>query len=94
MIKSELVKRMCAAHPGLFRHNAEKIVNAIFAELTEALARGDRVEMRGFGSFSLKTRRARSGRNPRTGEPVAVRAKTVPRFKMSKEMGERLNKAS
>jgi integration host factor subunit beta len=69
----------------------EKIVNAIFDEITEALSRGDRVELRGFGAFSVKRRDARVGRNPRTGAQVAVDEKAVPFFKTGKEMRERLN---
>lgn len=94
MIKSQLVKRICASQPRLLRRNVEKIVNSILSEMAEALVRGDRVELRGFGTFAVKTQRARDGRNPRDGKPVAVPAKTVPRFRMSKEMAERLNRAS
>jgi integration host factor subunit beta len=91
MIKSELVQRIAAAHPHLYQRDVEQIVNAILDEVTEALARGDRVELRGFGAFSVKARPARVGRNPRTGDKVPVEEKSVPFFKTGKEMRERLN---
>jgi len=91
MIKSELVQRIAAANPHLYQRDVEMIVNAILDEITEALARGDRVELRGFGAFSVKARPARLGRNPRTGDKVAVDEKVVPFFKTGKEMRERLN---
>jgi len=91
MIKSELVQRIANRNPHLYLRDVEKIVNAIFDEITAALARGDRVELRGFGAFSLKHRGARVGRNPRTGAQVEVAEKTVPFFKTGKEMRERLN---
>lgn len=91
MIKSELVQRIAARNPHLYLRDVEKIVNAIFDEITAALARGDRVELRGFGAFSVKHREARLGRNPRTGAQVPVAEKAVPFFKTGKEMRERLN---
>ncbi|MCC2112100.1 MAG: integration host factor subunit beta [Hyphomicrobiales bacterium] len=91
MIKSELVQRIAAENPHLYQRDIENIVNAILNEITGALARGDRVELRGFGAFSVKNRPARVGRNPRTGEPVSVEEKYVPFFKTGKEMRERLN---
>lgn len=91
MIKSELVQRIAAANPHLYQRDVENIVNAILDEITAALARGDRVEMRGFGAFSVKNRPQRTGRNPRTGEPVDVDEKFVPFFKTGKEMRVRLN---
>lgn len=91
MIKSELVQRIAAANPHLYQRDVELIVNAILDEITEALARGDRVELRGFGAFSVKSRPARVGRNPRTGDKVPVDEKYVPFFKTGKEMRERLN---
>ena len=91
MIKSELVARIADANPHLFQRDVERIVNTIFDEISAALARGDRVELRGFGAFSVKHRPARIGRNPRTGESVKVDAKTVPFFKSGKEMRLRLN---
>ncbi len=91
MIKSELVQRIATRNPHLYQRDVENIVNAILDEITHALTRGDRVELRGFGAFSVKRRDARLGRNPRTGEPVAVDQKSVPFFKTGKEMRERLN---
>ncbi len=91
MIKSELVALLADQNPHLFQRDVERIVNTIFDEISGALARGDRVELRGFGAFSVKTRPARMGRNPRTGEPVAVAAKHVPFFKTGKELRDRLN---
>ena len=91
MIKSELVQRIASRNPHLYLRDVEKIVNAIFDEITAALSRGDRVELRGFGAFSVKHRDARVGRNPRTGAQVPVAEKTVPFFKTGKEMRERLN---
>ncbi|MGH6841242.1 MAG: integration host factor subunit beta [Methylocella sp.] len=93
MIKSELVQRIAARNPHLYLRDVEKIVNAILDEITSALSRGDRVELRGFGAFSVKHRDARIGRNPRTGAHVPVDEKAVPFFKTGKEMRERLNQA-
>ena len=91
MIKSELVQRIATQNPHLYQRDVENIVNAILNEITAALARGDRVELRGFGAFSVKHRPARTGRNPRTGAHVSVDRKSVPFFKTGKEMRERLN---
>lgn len=91
MIKSELVQRIAQANPHLYQRHVEMIVNTILEEITKALARGDRVELRGFGAFSVKNRPARTGRNPRTGAKVSVEQKYVPFFKTGKEMRERLN---
>lgn len=93
MIKSELVTQIAEANPHLYQRDVERIVNTIFDEITSALSRGDRVELRGFGAFSVKTRPARMGRNPRTGEPVHVDEKHVPFFKTGKELRDRLNGA-
>ncbi|MFD1702624.1 integration host factor subunit beta [Methylopila henanensis] len=92
MIKSELVARIASVNPHLYQRDVENIVNAILDEIVDALARGDRVELRGFGAFSVKARPARVGRNPRTGEHVPVDGKVVPFFKTGKEMRVRLNK--
>ncbi len=92
MIKSELVQRVAAAHQHLYQRDVEAMVNAIFDEITAALARGDRVELRGFGAFTVKHREARVGRNPKTGEAVDVDEKFIPFFKTGKELRERLNK--
>lgn len=91
MIKSELVQRLTEKNPHLYQRDVEKIVNAILDEVTAALAGGNRVELRGFGAFSVKKRDARLGRNPRTGAHVDVDEKMVPFFKTGKEMRERLN---
>ncbi|WP_181700812.1 integration host factor subunit beta [Chthonobacter albigriseus] len=91
MIKSELVSRIATQNPHLYQRDVENIVNTILDKVVEALANGDRVELRGFGAFSVKSRPARVGRNPRTGEKVEVDEKSVPFFKTGKEMRERLN---
>ena len=91
MIKSELVQRIAERNGHLYQRDIENIVTAILDEVVKALARGDRVELRGFGAFSRKARSARVGRNPRTGETVDVPAKSVPFFKSGKELRERLN---
>jgi integration host factor subunit beta len=92
MIKSELVQRIAEQNLHLYQRDVEKLVNAILDELVIALSRGDRVEIRGFGVFSVKRRGARPGRNPRTGAQVAIDGKSVPFFKTGKEMRERLNR--
>ena len=91
MIKSELVECITLAYPGLHHCDAELAVDAILATVADALARGNRVEIRGFGVFSARKRRSRLGRNPRTGERVPVAAKRVPKFTASKEIGSALN---
>ena len=92
MIKSELVLKIAEQNPHLYQRDVENMVNAILDEIVEALKRGDRVELRGFGAFSVKQREARVGRNPRTGTKVPVAEKVVPYFKSGKEMRLRLNK--
>ena len=91
MIKSELVARIAAQNPHLYQRDIENIVNTILGSVVDAMKNGDRVELRGFGAFSVKSRPARTGRNPRTGEKVPVSEKFVPFFKTGKEMRERLN---
>ena len=91
MIKSELINKIAEANPHLYHRDVEKIVSTIFDEITTALSRGDRVELRGFGTFSVKDRQSRIGRNPRTGERVDVESKRVPFFKTGKDLRERLN---
>lgn len=91
MIKSELIQKITTANPHLYQRDVERIVNVIFDEIIAALARGDRVELRGFGAFTVKHREARLGRNPRTGQKVSVPEKFVPFFKSGKEMRQRLN---
>ncbi|MBV9654585.1 MAG: integration host factor subunit beta [Acetobacteraceae bacterium] len=92
MTKSELIAELTAANPHLTGRDVEVIVATIFDEITSALARGDRVELRGFGAFTVKRRNARTGRNPRTGEAVPVDEKAVPFFKAGKELRERVNR--
>jgi len=91
MTKSELIAVLAEKYDNLYNHDVERIVNCFFDTISDALARGDRVELRGFGAFSIRHRDARRGRNPRTGESVDVEAKNVPFFKMGKGMRERLN---
>ena len=91
MTKSELIQRLAERNPHLYLRDVEKIVDTVFDEISGALARGDRVELRGFGAFSVKHREARVGRNPRTGEKVQVDAKRLPFFKTGKGLRERLN---
>lgn len=94
MIKSELIQQISQKYPHLYHRDVERIVNRLFDEITGALAKGERVELRGFGAFSVKQRPARLGRNPRTGDPVNVPGKYVPFFKTGKELRERLNKSA
>ena len=91
MTKSELIQRIAEQNPHLYHRDVERIVSTIFDEITEALSQGDRVELRGFGAFSVKRREARVGRNPRTGESVSVSEKYIPFFKTGKQLRERLN---
>lgn len=91
MIRSELIQKIADENPHLYQRDVERIVNTIFDEVTNAMARGDRVELRGFGAFSVKKRDARTGRNPRTGETVEVEEKHVPFFKTGKLLRDRLN---
>ena len=91
MIRSELVEKIAEANPHLYKRDVERIVSTVFNEIIEALADGDRVELRGFGAFSVKKRDARIGRNPRTGESVQVEEKHVPFFKTGKLLRDRLN---
>jgi integration host factor subunit beta len=92
MTKSELIAELSAANPHLTGRDVELIVATIFNEITGALSRGERVELRGFGAFTVKRRDSRTGRNPRTGEAVPVDEKVVPFFKAGKELRERVNK--
>lgn len=91
MIRSELVQKIADENPHLFQRDVERIVNTIFEQIIDAMSRGDRVELRGFGAFSVKKRDARTGRNPRTGESVDVDQKHVPFFKAGKLLRDRLN---
>ena len=91
MIKSQLIAKLAAENPHLSRGDAERIVSTVLDRITGALAEGRRVELRGFGAFSIRARPARAGRNPRTGETVEVNGKATPFFKSGKELRERLN---
>ncbi|MFM8374821.1 MAG: integration host factor subunit beta [Phenylobacterium sp.] len=91
MIKSELIARLAEENPHLTQKDIERVVSVILDRMIQALEDGGRVELRGFGAFSVRSRGARSGRNPRTGETVSVRAKHVPFFKSGKELRVRLN---
>ncbi len=91
MTKSELIAYLAEQNPHLYQRDVERIVTTIFDEIAAALARGDRVELRGFGAFSVKHRDSRTGRNPRTGEAVQVAAKRVPYFKTGKQLREMIN---
>ena len=91
MIKSELVQRIAAANPHLYGREVEKVLGAILEELSGAMARGDRVELRGFGVFSVRIRQARTGHDPRTGATVPAEQKAVAFFRAAKEMRQRLN---
>jgi integration host factor subunit beta len=91
MTKFELMRRIAQLNPHLAHRDVERIVGTIFDEIADALARGDRVELRGFGAFSVKRRGSRIGRNPRTGQAVQVAEKYVPFFKTGKQLRNRLN---
>lgn len=91
MIKSQLVAKLSAENPHLQRADVERVVSTVLDSIVGALERGGRVELRGFGAFSVRSRPARDGRNPRTGGQVAVRARWAPFFKSGKELRERLN---
>ena len=91
MTKSKLIQRLAELNPHLYQRDVERIVSTIFDEITAALERGDRVELRGFGAFSVKYRGARTGRNPRTGAAVEVDSKAVPFFKTGKQLRDLIN---
>lgn len=94
MTKSELIQKLAESHPHLYHRDVERIVSTVFDEISSALERGDRVELRGFGTFSVKHREARVGRNPRTGDTVQVAPKTVPFFKTGKQLRDLVNNSS
>lgn len=91
LIKSQLVQNITDQNPHLYIKDVERIINSIFSEITKSLAEGRRVELRGFGAFSVQKRKERIGRNPRTGDAVNVSAKYIPRFKQGKELRIKLN---
>ena len=92
MTKSELIIRVADKYPMLYQSDIERIVNTIFDTVIENITIGNRVELRGFGTFGIKERKARKSRNPRTGETVYVQSKTVPFFRMGKQLRDRINK--
>jgi integration host factor subunit beta len=92
MTKSELILRLAELNPHLYQRDIERIVSTVFDEISSALARGDRVELRGFGAFSVKERAARIGRNPRTGASVQVAEKHIPFFKSGKQLRDMVNR--
>ena len=94
LIKSQLIQNITDQNPHLYIKDVERIVNTIFSEITKSLADGRRVELRGFGAFSVQKRRERIGRNPRTGDAVNVSEKYIPRFKSGKELRIKLNSAN
>lgn len=94
MIKSELIAALARAHPELTAAQAERVINRVLDEIADAMARGERVELRGFGAFSVRFRPARQGRNPRTGDAVDVKDKHVPFFKAGKQLRERVDAAA
>ena len=92
MVRSELAQKLCNTHPQILRKDIEKILDIIFSEITEALNRGENIEIRGFGSYKIKSREARMGRNPKNSEIIQIPAKRTIRWKMSKVLYSRLNK--
>ena len=94
MTKRDLIDEVNKRFPHLSRRDSEVIINAIFDSMVDALAQGDRIEIRGFGSFKVKARRARTARNPRSGETVEVPEKVVPYFKVSKELKKLIEDAN
>jgi integration host factor subunit beta len=92
MTKSELITYVTEKNPHLYQRDVERIITTIFEEISTALSKGNRIELRGFGAFSIKQRNARIGRNPRTGASVEVSAKRVPYFKTGKQLRNMLNK--
>ena len=91
MIKSGLIQLITEQNPHLYQRDVERVVNTVFGEIIHTLSLGDRVELRGFGAFSVREREAKIGRNPRSGEPVSVDAKRVPYFKTGKNLRDKLN---
>ena len=91
MTKSELILRLAELNPHLYQRDVERIVTTVFDEITAALARGHRVELRGFGAFSVKRRGARTGRNPRTGASIKIKSAKVPKFRPGKALKDHLN---
>jgi len=93
MVRSELLKKFCDQNPQLLRKDLEKILEIIFIQISEALSRGENVEIRGFGTYKIVKRKARTGRNPKNSQPVEIPEKNAVRWKMSKNFFSRLNKS-
>ncbi len=91
MTKRGLIEELLRLYPQYSRRDSEVMVNAVFSSMGDSLRRNDRIEIRGFGSFVVKNRRAREGRNPKSGKPVVVAAKRVPFFKVGKELKQRVD---
>ena len=92
MVRSELLQKICNLHPNILRKDAEKIFEIIFLEFVEALSRGENIEIRGFGSYKIVKRKARTGRNPKNSETIQIPAKKAIKWKLSKTLFNRLNK--
>ena len=92
MVRSELLQKICNLNPNILRRDVEKILNIVFFEITEALARGENIEIRGFGTYKITTRKARIGRNPKNSQSVQIPEKKMIKWKMSKTFFNRLNK--
>ena len=92
MVKSQLIQKLCNLHPNFLHKDLEKTVDIVFKEITDNLASGARIELRSFGTFKVKIRRARKARNPKTGEKIIINEKKVPSFKMSSQLKEAINK--
>ncbi len=93
MTKSELIERVSARVKSFTKKDVEKIVDSLFVSMSDSLARGEKVEIRGFGSFKIKERDGRQGRNPKSGENIYIEPKRVPFFKAGKEIRERINRS-
>ena len=91
MLKSDLIQKLCDSYPNLFRKDLEKAENVFFNEIIDALYRGDRCELRNFGTFKVKIRKSYQARNPKTGQKIMIAEKRVPRFKMSQKIKIKLN---
>ena len=91
MVKSELIQRLCDLHPNILRKDITSIINIIFDEISDALSKAEKYEIRGYGKFKVKLRKARIAKNPKTGEKVTIPEKKIPSFKMSKNMKLKLN---
>ena len=91
MVKSELLQKLCNLHPGILRRDMEKMIEIIFSEITKALRDGENIEIRGFGTYKIKRRKARIGRNPKNSKPVQIPEKNMVKWKISKNFFKRLN---